>query len=200
METNDMTSKEIKNTAPVPSPKPPRKRLKKIVTGCLIAAATVVLYGFFGPNFLLPYTSGYLHVRSDMTAADVGDALTDKGYIASPLWFRAAAMATGQAGSIHAGEYTFNSRMSVFTILQKLASGKSEADRLVVPEGYTVWNIAKAVAANGRISEADFLKAAASDAQLFPYMKGNRQVTFATEGFLRCDGRRRRGDDAEEFR
>ena len=74
--------------------------------------------------------------------------------------------------------------MSVFTILQKLASGKSEADRLVVPEGYTVWNIAKAVAANGRISEADFLKAAASDAQLFPYMKGNRQVTFATEGFL----------------
>ena len=85
METNDMTSKEIKNTAPVPSPKPPRKRLKKIVTGCLIAAAAVVLYGFFGPNFLLPYTSGYLHVRSDMTAADVGDALTDKGYIASPL-------------------------------------------------------------------------------------------------------------------
>lgn len=46
METNDMTSKEIKNTAPVPSPKPPRKRLKKIVTGCLIAAAAVVLYGF----------------------------------------------------------------------------------------------------------------------------------------------------------
>lgn len=184
METNDMIPKENKQTAPEASPKHSRQKLKKIITGCIIAAAAIVLYGFFGPNFLLPYTSGYLHVRSDMTAADVGDALTDKGYIASPLWFRAAAMVTGQAGSIHAGEYTFNSRMSVFTILQKLTSGKSEADRLVVPEGYTVWNIAKAVAANGRISEEDFLKAASSDAKLLLYMKGNRQVTFPTEGFL----------------
>ena len=99
METNDMIPKENKQTAPEASPKHSRQKLKKIITGCIIAAAAIVLYGFFGPNFLLPYTSGYLHVRSDMTAADVGDALTDKGYIASPLWFRAAAMVTGQAGS-----------------------------------------------------------------------------------------------------
>lgn len=84
METNDMIPKENKQTAPEASPKHSRQKLKKIITGCIIAAAAIVLYGFFGPNFLLPYTSGYLHVRSDMTAADVGDALTDKGYIASP--------------------------------------------------------------------------------------------------------------------
>ena len=74
--------------------------------------------------------------------------------------------------------------MSLHTLLEKLTSGKSEADRLVVPEGYTVREIAKAVAANGRISEADFLKAASSSDQLLPYMKGNRNVTFPTEGFL----------------
>lgn len=86
--------------------------------------------------------------------------------------------------------------MSVFTILQKLTSGKSEADRLVVPEAATVWNIAKAVAANGRISEEDFLKAASSDAKLLPY---ERQPTsdLPDRGILvpryllhslRCDG------------
>ncbi|WP_293986246.1 endolytic transglycosylase MltG [uncultured Megasphaera sp.] len=164
-----------------------RKRGRRLITvlaGLVCLGIAGAAYGYFGPNFLLPYKSGYVHVRSDMTASEVGDVLTDKGYIASPLWFRAAATLTGQAGSIHAGEYTLDSRMSLHTLLQKLTSGKSEADRLVIPEGYTVREIAKAVAQNGRISEDDFLKAASSSDQLLPYMKGNRQVTYPTEGFL----------------
>ena len=160
------------------------RRIAAAAAGLVCLGIAAVAYGYFGPNFLLPYKSGYVHVRSDMTATEVGDVLTDEGYIASPLWFRAVATVTGQAGDIHAGEYTFDSRMSLHTLLEKLTSGKSEADRLVVPEGYTVREIAKAVAANGRISEADFLKAASSSDQLLPYMKGNRKVTFPTEGFL----------------
>lgn len=161
-----------------------RRRIAAAVAGLVCLGIAAVAYGYFGPNFLLPYKSGYVHVRSDMTASEVGDVLTDEGYIASPLWFRAIATVTGQAGDIQAGEYTLDSRMSLHTLLEKLTSGKSEADRLVVPEGYTVREIAKAVAANGRISEADFLKAASSSDQLLPYMKGNRNVTYPTEGFL----------------
>ncbi|MCI7217597.1 MAG: endolytic transglycosylase MltG, partial [Megasphaera elsdenii] len=183
MEQQKQTTTQLHQGRRVPRKKKGR-RIVAVLAGLICLGAAVVAYGYFGPNFLLPYKSGYVHVRSDMTASEVGDILTDKGYIASPLWFRAVATVTGQAGDIHAGEYTLDSRMSLHALLDKLTSGKSEADRLVVPEGYTVREIAKAVAANGRISEADFLKAASSSDQLLPYMKGNRKVTFPTEGFL----------------
>ena len=183
MEQQKQTTTQLHQGRRVPRKKKGR-RIVAVLAGLICLGAAAVAYGYFGPNFLLPYKSGYVHVRSDMTASEVGDILTDKGYIASPLWFRAVATVTGQAGDIHAGEYTLDSRMSLHTLLEKLTSGKSEADRLVVPEGYTVREIAKAVAANGRISEADFLKAASSSDQLLPYMKGNRNVTFPTEGFL----------------
>ena len=163
-----------KNTTTQPHQEPcvPRRkkgrRIAALLAGLVCLGAAAVAYGYFGPNFLLPYQSGYVHVRSDMTASEVGDVLTDKGYIASPLWFRAVAAITGQAGDIHAGEYTLDSRMSLHTLLDKLTSGKSEADRLVVPEGYTVREIAKAVAAKGRNRGAEFLKAASSPAQRMP--------------------------------
>ena len=65
------------------------RRIVAVLAGLICLGAAAVAYGYFGPNFLLPYKSGYVHVRSDMTASEVGDILTDKGYIASPLWFRA---------------------------------------------------------------------------------------------------------------
>ena len=42
METNDMIPKENKQTAPEASPKHSRQKLKKIITGCIIAAAAIV--------------------------------------------------------------------------------------------------------------------------------------------------------------
>ena len=41
METNDMIPKENKQTAPEASPKHSRQKLKKIITGCIIAAAAI---------------------------------------------------------------------------------------------------------------------------------------------------------------
>lgn len=143
------------------------------------------LAGYYGPNILLPRKSGYVHVLSNMTAADVAEEMHEGGYISSPLWFRIAAGVTGQAENLKEGEYTINSSMSLQTILGKLTSGKSEAARLVIPEGYTVRQIAQAVAKlGGNVTEEDFLAAAKGSDDLYPYMKGNRTVTFPTEGFL----------------
>lgn len=182
-----MTEEETKekNIQP-PAPQAKRKRPKilaaLVILMVLLVAGTV--YAYFGPSWFLPYKSGYLHVRSDMTAAEIGQALHEKGYVANPYWFRLAAKISGQASSLQEGEYSVDSHMSVHALLAKFTSGKSEAQRLVIPEGYTVRQIAQAVGKSTQVSEADFLKAAQSDSQLYPYMKGNRQVTFPTEGFL----------------
>ncbi len=160
---------------------------KKVIGGavfCVLVLAGIAVAGYTAPNMFLPSKSGYVHVRSDMTAGDVAEEMYNGGYIASPVWFRAAAQMTGQAEQLKEGEYSIDSTMSVQQILAKLTSGKSEAARLVIPEGYTVWQTAKRVAAMGQISEEDFLAAANDASLLYPYMKGNRDVTFAAEGFL----------------
>ena len=74
--------------------------------------------------------------------------------------------------------------MSMNQIMTKLTSGASDSYRIVIPEGYTVRKIAKVVAAQTNISEEEFLAAASDASLLYPYMKGNRQVTYVTEGFL----------------
>lgn len=162
-------------------------RRKKAAAGavlCVLFVLLSIVLAYGAPGVFLSHKKGYVHVRSHMTASEVADMLHDDGYIASPLLFRAAAVATGQAGDIKEGEYIIDTSMSVRTILEKLTSGKSEALRLVIPEGYTVWRIAREVAAMGKISEDDFLAAAKKEEYLYPYMKSHRTVTFPTEGFL----------------
>lgn len=162
-------------------------RKKMIIAGavlCVFFVLAAIFLSYAAPSVFLSHKKGYIHVRSDMTASEVADMLHDNGYIVSPLFFRAAASVTGQAGSIKEGEYSIDTSMSVRTILEKLTSGKSEALRLVIPEGYTVWRIAKEVASMGRVSEEDFLAAAKKEEYLYPYMKSHREVTFPTEGFL----------------
>ena len=133
--------------------------------GLLIAGAAGAA-SYYLPNYFLSETEAYVHVREQMTATDIADQLYDDGLIINPGWFRLVARVTGQQ------------------ILAKLKSGKSEAARLVVPEGYTVRQTAQALDKLGIVKEEDFLRAANDTSLLYPYMKGNRKVTFVTEGFL----------------
>lgn len=162
-----------------------RKKLLARGAACLaVLAVAGSLAGYYVPNYFLPDTSAYVHVRDNMTASDIADQLTDDGLITHPLWFRLVTTLSGQASDLKQGEYTIDSRMSLHEILAKLTSGESEAARLVVPEGYTVRQTAQALAKLGIVSEEDFLKAANDQSLLYPYMKGNRKVSFVTEGFL----------------
>ena len=177
------------NTIGTPPEQPKGSRKKRWLTGAVLCVlvcsvgAAVLSYHVASP--LLPAKSGYIHVQSDMSAQDIADTLKAEGFIQSTTWFRIVAKVTGQDNSLKEGEYIMDSHMSLQQMLGKLTSGKSEAARLVIPEGYTVWQIAKAVAQLGTISEADFLAAAKDTSQLYPYMQGNRSnVTFPTEGFL----------------
>ena len=151
--------------------------------GLLIAGAAGVA-SYYLPNYFLSETEAYVHVREQMTATDIADQLYDDGLIINPGWFRLVARVTGQADELKQGEYTIRSDMSLQQILAKLKSGKSEAARLVVPEGYTVRQTAQALDKLGIVKEEDFLRAANDTSLLYPYMKGNRKVTFVTEGFL----------------
>lgn len=187
MEQKNTTLQENNIGKPPEQPKASRKKLwlSGAVLCVLLGGIGTAVLSYYVPSPFLPAKSGYIHVQSDMSAQDIADTLKAGGYIQSATWFRIVAKVTGQDSSLKEGEYVMDSHMSLRHMLGKLGCGKSEAARLVIPEGYTVWQIAKAVAQIGTISEADFLAAAKDSSQLYPYMQGNRsQVTFPTEGFL----------------
>src|SRR5229473_6552669 len=68
--------------------------------------------------------------------------------------------------SLKAGEYLFEKPASARDIHRRLARGEVYFHTVVVPEGYTMFDIAHAVEAAGLGPAADFLKVAQSDTQL----------------------------------
>jgi len=90
----------------------------------------------------------------------VVNLLDEKGLIRSRLLFRAMAYFYSAPQQIKAGEYEFSKAMSARDILQKLVRGEVKAYNIVVPEGFTVRQIAARLAASGLADEKEFLRLA----------------------------------------
>lgn len=155
-----------------------------VVISAVLAVAVFLAGFYFIPTVWQPEKHAYIEIKADMTGTEIADELSERELIYNAAVFRAAMVLTGQSSKLKLGEYEIDSHMSMNQIMTKLTSGASDSYRIVIPEGYTVRKIAKVVAAQTNISEEEFLAAASDASLLYPYMKGNRQVTYVTEGFL----------------
>lgn len=160
------------------------KKINRIVTGFIAIGVLIAGASYYVPNYMLPYEDTYVLVKDDMTAKEIADDLHDKGLVAHPTLFRLAAVVTGNAGELKKGEYRISTNMSIHEMLMKITSGHSEAEQVVIPEGYTVRKIARLLDERQIVKEEEFLAAANDSSLLYPYMRGNRKVSFVTEGFL----------------
>ncbi len=68
--------------------------------------------------------------------------------------------------SLKAGEYLFDRPASAAAVHDRLARGDIYAHTVVIPEGYTMFDIAQAIEQSGLGSKDDFLKIARSDTDL----------------------------------
>lgn len=82
------------------------------------------------------------------------------GVIINPFKFKLLARLTGKDKQVKAGEYLIPDLLSPSAVLDILVGGKVVLHRLTVPEGYTIRQIASAVAAAGFGTEEAFLHAA----------------------------------------
>ena len=69
-------------------------------------------------------------------------------------------------GSLKAGEYLFDRPISMIDVQRRLTRGDVYFHTVVVPEGFTMFDIARAVEAAGLGPATDFLKEAQSDTAL----------------------------------
>jgi UPF0755 protein len=140
--------------------------LRRIVW--LIFIAVVAASGFFAWALLAPVTpSGptYVMLHAGYSTHRIAAELKGAGVIRSEkafiLWHY-----VHPSRSLKAGEYLFDKNANTIEVQKRLRRGDVYFHTVVVPEGFTMFDIARAIEAAGLGPADDFLKVAHSDTEL----------------------------------
>ena len=141
-------------------------RVKKVVWLILIAAvgaAGWLAWALLSPVEPTPQTFVLLHsgYSTRRIAAELKNAGVIRSQEAFILWHY-----YHHGRSLKAGEYLFDKPANIIDIQKRLRRGDVYFHTVVVPEGYTMFDISRAIEAAGLGSADDFLKVAQSDTSL----------------------------------
>lgn len=92
----------------------------------------------------------------------IAQILADAGLIGSRIAFVTLAIFRGSARSLKAGEYDIPQGASILTILQLLETGRVKPHLIVLPEGFTVRDLARLLEAEDLARAGDVLRVASS--------------------------------------
>jgi UPF0755 protein len=149
----------------------------------LLLIAALASAGWFAWALLLPTEppqETFVMLRPGYSTHRIAAELKSAGIIRSQrafiLWHY-----LHRSRSLKAGEYRFEKSRNMIDVQNRLARGDVYFRTVVVPEGYTMFDIARAVEAAGLGPAEDFLKAAQSDAALIADLDPNAN---SLEGYL----------------
>lgn len=127
-----------------------------LLCGAWLAWALLGKVDPHGPKFVL--------LRPGSSARHIAAELQSAGVIHSSYAFLLAQLIGG--GSLKAGEYEFAAPATVFAVRSRLVHGDVYFHSVVIPEGYTLYDIAAAIGESGLASRQEFVVAAYSDLSL----------------------------------
>ncbi len=130
----------------------------------LLLIAVLAFVGWFAGALLTPTeppAKTFVMLRPGYSTRHIASELKSAGVIRSErafIWWHYL-----HRRSLQAGEYLFEKPANVINVQRRLASGNVYFRTVVVPEGYTMFDIARAVEAAGLGPAEDFLKIAQSN-------------------------------------
>jgi UPF0755 protein len=149
----------------------------------LILVAVLAAAGWFAWALLVPATppaNTFVMLRPGYSTRRIAAELKTAGVIRSErafvLWHY-----LHHRRSLKAGEYLFEKPANAREIHHRLARGEVYFHTVVVPEGYTMFDIARAIEGAGLGSAEDFLKVAQSDTELIADLSPRAR---SLEGYL----------------
>jgi UPF0755 protein len=130
----------------------------------LIVCAGVGGYVYLKQQFRIPHSNGtgpvIIEISKGSGSRDVVRLLRERNLIRSEYVALGYLALTGSRGKLRAGEYMFDTPMTVGEVLEKIASGKIYLHKFTVPEGLTMWDTARRWEDQGFGSAEGFLIAA----------------------------------------
>jgi UPF0755 protein len=149
----------------------------------LVVIAVFAFAGWFAWALLTPVepsTETFVMLRPGYSTHRIAAELKVSGIIRSErafiLWHY-----LHRGRSLKAGEYRFDQSRNMIDVHNRLARGDVYFRTVVVPEGFTMFDIARAVEAAGLGPAEDFLKVAQSDTALIADLDSSTQ---SLEGYL----------------
>lgn len=121
-------------------------------------------------------------VKPGEGAAVVAQDLAGRHLVASAFYVKLLADVSGDSARLKAGIYFISPAMSPRAILNTIVSGRVATRKVVIPEGFTVKEIAQRMEASDVVSAASFM--AAAMALKNPYLPAGAAVLDPAEGYL----------------
>jgi UPF0755 protein len=90
-------------------------------------------------------TGQYIEIPRGSSPSAIISKLTDEGVLKHEWPLKLYLKSTGAGATLKAGEYDFPSPISPLGVLAKLQQGQRRLNRITIPEGWTRWDIARAM-------------------------------------------------------
>lgn len=155
------------------TPKPKNTVAPYLAKFSLVAAVLLFSLGIYGYALTLPVSRDRAVQEFEITkgesVAAIGNALQRAGLIKSSLAFRLIVKKEGLGSKIQAGIYQLSPSLAPAVIASSLTKGVTREQKLTIPEGYRLEQIADLAEKQLNIPPADFLLAGKGlEGQLFP--------------------------------
>ncbi len=179
------------------TPKKKRHLLRKIIGGILLLVVFVGLFAgiMMGHEYFRTETRDgenvTVTVEKGAGSREVADMLKRKGLIEYETVFLIKYYRSAYRGQLRYGTYTLNTGMTVSDIIEKLSSGgKDDEYTLVVPEGFSVEQIAQRLEQKNMMTAEEFETAVRNAAADFLYadqLPEASTVSYQLQGYLLPD-------------
>jgi len=125
----------------------------------LILSAGYIYAALYLPYQEFPSGGIYVDIPRGASQRTIARMLSQNGVVRSRLAFEALSRSRKRR-TLEAGEYFFDHPVTSFEVFDTLANGRVYVKELVVPEGFTMFDIADLAASEGFLTRGEFLAAA----------------------------------------
>jgi len=125
-----------------------RRLILLILVVCIVAAAAVVAWAYSDLRKAVNHTKSgqYIEIPKGSSPAAIVRKLVAEGVVKHEWPLKLYLKFTGKGATLKAGEYDFPTPISPLGVLSKLQQGQRRLNRLTIIEGWTRWDIARAMA------------------------------------------------------
>jgi UPF0755 protein len=152
--------------SPPPSERRPRRRRRVLL---VVLGLLVALLAFEAGQAVIPPRSlgggpRTVEIAPQQGLLEVAGTLAGAGIIRSRVAFVALAVVRGTARTLKAGEYEIPQGATLLATLERLEAGKVKPHLIVLPEGFTIRELARQLETEGVAPAAEVLRVAGSPA------------------------------------
>jgi UPF0755 protein len=124
-----------------------RKLLLLVLVLILLAGAASGAWVYSDLHKAVSHTKSgqYIEIPKGSSPAAIIKKLVAEGVVKHEWPLKLYLKSTGKGSTLKAGEYDFPSPISPLTVVAKLQQGQRRLNRITIPEGWTRWDIARAL-------------------------------------------------------